>query len=351
MATTSCFRWIVTGGADGTVRTFDLGESLHGKQQKPPVTQGFLSSVTRGMVEIGSFENDDSVPVYPFTSDPEPAKPVEDAEEISKHWTNTRLSSVYSLAVEKEALWALTGLKSGNMRLWTVRHNPGTCLHLFKGIHKAPLSCIKLTDKEKSCVTGSWDKQIIKWDLNTGRALRSFSGHISQITSIDMHPTNPNVFLSTSFEGGSFIWDMRQAEPLRQLAPPDLNESPFCFYGCWNKSGNRIYCARRDHRVDEFSVDTGLATGNVLKLPPSSGSVAYLMPVDDSHLLCASQDNVRLWNINSRQASSHKIIPGHQDGQISSILMNDEYLVTASGNRGFGECGETKQFIAYQRIL
>jgi transcriptional activator SPT8 len=97
------------------------------------------------------------------------------------------LSSVYSLAVHHQGLWLLSGLESGGINLQSVRHDEGrriTCLRE----HASAVSALSLAQDEKSVLSGSWDKRINDWDLNTGQVKRRYQNSGSQIAAIEQRP-------------------------------------------------------------------------------------------------------------------------------------------------------------------
>ena len=106
---------------------------------------------------------------------------------------------------------------------------------------------------------------------------------------------------------------------------------------------------------------------NVLKLlqfPKISGPVSALstMPNDD-FLLCGSNDNIRLYNLNlydnlalgttanpKNQATPFLIIPGHHGGILSNLHVDEtgRFMVSASGNRGWGHTNHTDAILVYE---
>ena len=99
------------------------------------------------------------------------------------------LSPVYSLAVHHQALWILSGLESGGINLQSVRHDEGKRITCLKG-HRSTVSVLTMTEDERSLLSGSWDKTIKDWDLNTGQVRRTFAGSGGQIASIEFRPTS-----------------------------------------------------------------------------------------------------------------------------------------------------------------
>ena len=99
------------------------------------------------------------------------------------------ISSVYSLAVQREGLWLLSGLESGGINLQSVRHDEGKQITCLRG-HTSAVSVLNLAPDEKSVLSGSWDKNVIDWDLNTGNVVRNFEGNGGQISALETRPSS-----------------------------------------------------------------------------------------------------------------------------------------------------------------
>src|ERR1700730_3523765 len=97
------------------------------------------------------------------------------------------LSPVYSLAIQSQGIWLLSGLESGAINLQSIRHDCGkniTCLQK----HTSAVSALTLAQDEKSVLSGSWDKNVIDWDLNTGQPKAIFQTSAGQISAIETRP-------------------------------------------------------------------------------------------------------------------------------------------------------------------
>ncbi|KAL8911635.1 MAG: hypothetical protein Q9171_003242 [Xanthocarpia ochracea] len=163
-------RWVFSGGADGYIRKFNWIDTVNGKSmltvaQRHP----FVDSVTKAGVLMSYWENEDSQ-----------AKATV-AEE------GPYLSSVYSLAVQRDGLWLLSGLENGGINLQSVRHDEGKQIACLRQ-HTSAISVLNLAPNERSVLSGSWDKTIVDWDLNTGQPKRKFEGNVSQISAIEIRP-------------------------------------------------------------------------------------------------------------------------------------------------------------------
>lgn len=160
VSATADMRWVFSGGSDGYVRKFNWVDSINSKlmltvAQRHP----FVDSVVKAGVVMTYWENLDG----------------------------NALSPVYSLASHSEGLWLLSGLESGAIRLQSVRHDEGKEIASLQQ-HTSAVSVMNLASDEKSLLSGSWDKRVFDWDLNTGQVRRGFGASAGQISAIDIRP-------------------------------------------------------------------------------------------------------------------------------------------------------------------
>ncbi|KAL1930545.1 hypothetical protein VTP01DRAFT_10707 [Rhizomucor pusillus] len=379
LATTRCFRWVFTGSEDGYVRKWDFFASMNGKT---PLTQAqrhhHVDSVTMAGVMLSWWENEEPVskPDQEGTASTTsggtgtgtgaPTSSLVASTSISSNGSEagSKLSPVYSMDVHSDALWALLGTESGGINLVTVRHDEGKCHHVLRS-HTAPVSVLKITSDQTGVISGSWDKTVLEWDLNTGSVVRKFTGHTSQISSASFRPLHapdeqhmwdekdPNIFMTTSFDGQCILWDRREpSKNTRKIGLSDRSP-PWCLSACWSTDGSKIYMGRRNGQVDEWDYNSQKLIRS-FKMPANSGPVSNVacMP-SGKHVVCASNDNVRLWNTTiessltlypegetkppSSSAIPFTILPGHHGGSISHIAIDPtcRYMITTSGNRGW----------------
>ena len=166
---TADMRWIFSGGSDGHIRQYNWVDSVNSKlmltvAQRHP----FVDSVQKAGVTMTYWENWDAPPAGS---------------------TNRYLSAVYSLASHSQGLWLLSGLESGGIRLQSIRHDLGKEIALLRQ-HSSAVSVLQLSSDEHSLLSGSWDKNIHDWDLNTGKVRTTFapSSGAGQISAIEFRP-------------------------------------------------------------------------------------------------------------------------------------------------------------------
>ncbi|KAF9408358.1 Transcription factor spt8 [Podila epigama] len=174
MAATQCMRWVFTGSEDGYIRKYDFFASMNGKTM---LTQGQrhgqVESVTKAGILTSYWENEEqpnrTQPILGeegsgthtgnINNDNDMDVDIKREESIDGAMTplplrasspleESKMSAVYSMDCHSEALFAVSGLESGSINLWTPRHEEGTCHHVFRQ-HSAPVSALKLTPDQQ----------------------------------------------------------------------------------------------------------------------------------------------------------------------------------------------------------
>lgn len=178
---------------------------------------------------------------------------------------------------------------------------------------------------------------------------------------------SPDIVMTAYIDGQVLLWDRRnpsQSKPLRL----EMGEKspPWCVSACWSSNGHEIYAGRRIGTIDVWDIRQAGASSasgprllKSLRNPASSGPVTCVAGFPDGqHLVCASQDNIRLWKVHDETLVDHhrrapfKIIAGHHGGVISQILIDasSRFMITASGNRGRSWMGESTKTVLIHDI-
>lgn len=421
VVTTRNLRWFFTGGQDGYIRKHDFQQTITGKvpltvAQKHP----FVDTVQKSGVLLSYWENEEGdINSTTVTTNGQQGEKV--------------LSPVYCLAVQRDALWMLSGLYSGGIRLQSVRVEEGRVVATLNA-HHGPVSVLRLMRDERSLLSGGWDKQIYDWDLETGKTRRNFvaghkiTGQVSTIAlrpegapAIDLANTRPvtsdsvvsqpklefgvnkasspassnsfdplfdeededqtaavpntinppepetehapngdtgpdtigpeDVFLSACIDGTMSIWDRRQSDAVARVPLPQ-GVPPWCMSACWSLDGESFYCGRRNQTVEEYSMRANMTRPvRTIRLPNNSGPVTSVTAMPNNRsLICASADNVRMYDLKATNSGMpFLIVPGHHGGVISQFWVDPtcRYAFSTSGNRGWDGLS-TEVLIGYE---
>ena len=156
---------------------------------------------------------------------------------------------------------------------------------------------------------------------------------------------SPDVLLTTTLGGQVMLWDRRvmsdskggvHAIPLSEKTPP------WCATATWSTYGDRIYVGRRNEVIEEWDLraissnNRGSEDGSIiwngmskpkmtrtLQLPVGCGPITSVISMpNDRHIVCGSQDNVRIWDTSFVTEGSKlpfKIVAGHNGAMVSSL--------------------------------
>ncbi|CAL1704691.1 unnamed protein product [Somion occarium] len=184
LAASVCMSHLITGSDDGYIRDYDIFAGVNGLMKAAQLKCWWENPVG-------------------FTG------PNGSSEDVP-------LCAPYSLLMQSDALWALSGSDQGNINLYTVRHEPGRLCHVMNG-HRGPVSAMAMEYDEKGFYSAGWDSEAYLWDLNTGQVVRNFKSHSSQLTAIAVRP-----MVAPEFHGQQHWVDQQQ--PFYDANPPKHEE-------------------------------------------------------------------------------------------------------------------------------
>ncbi|KAG0681745.1 Transcription factor spt8 [Pichia californica] len=196
-------KWLFTGGEDGIIRKYDFFHSVEGKSLLTVSQRHQLidSILFNGMI-CSYWENE--IPFYKSeinstTSASSSSTTTTTAD--SSAFFEPKLSPVYSLCSDLNGFWLLSGLQNGSITLQSIRSSEGSIQWYFKNsfdksvsienrkyFHSNTVSCLITNSDQTNFLSGSWDRKILKWDLNTGKNINIFDKSTGQISSLQYRP-------------------------------------------------------------------------------------------------------------------------------------------------------------------
>ncbi|CAI4573007.1 BGN_3a_G0035470.mRNA.1.CDS.1 [Saccharomyces cerevisiae] len=406
LAVSRGLKYLFLGGSDGYIRKYDLLNTLEGKLSLTILQKHSLAEAIQNAGILQSYWENEI-----------PQKKSEMKLSANKTDYEPKVSPVHSLEVQSECLFILSGLQNGGITMQGVRYMEGSIAHYFKGRngHTQIVNILRLNGQEDRFLSGSWDKRLLEWDLQTGDIVNEFKKSRSELSSLEMRPLyssvdvsgnvnsgkenenadddmdslfgdededekqdadnepvetgdgsngeenkeqiseeslnivyDESVFMTSGLNGSVHIWDRRMTQSPALSLERGAGVPPWCLSACWGVDGDHVYAGRRNACVEQFDLKMPSKPIHNLKLPSISGPVSCVkaMP-NNKHLLCASRDNIRLYNVeiavdasNSTTKSSKVpflIVPGHHGGIISNLYLDptSRFIISTSGNRGW----------------
>src|ERR1700749_3755396 len=160
---------------------------------------------------------------------------------------------IYTYAFSPDGKHAITGSDDRKLRLWDVE--TGRCLRVFKG-HWAPVWSVAWSVEQRRALSGAGDNTVLLWDVETGRCLRDFSGHQGQFFSVAWSGDGRHA-LSGGNDSVVFLWDVRMDRWVRTLEGHKRGVMRIA----WSADGRRALSGAADKTARLWNVKTGQCMG------------------------------------------------------------------------------------------
>ncbi|TKY85477.1 hypothetical protein EX895_005639 [Sporisorium graminicola] len=277
-----------------------------------------------------------------------------------------RTASASSTNSEMNAPPAIAASASGTARPARDRRMFEPTKRFLRG-HQDSVYCIRQDDgigtgTAGKLVSGSRDRTIRVWDVETGTCKHILKGHAASVLSLQY---DDQILVSVSSDGQVFVWDfasiLATSKPSSSATTAEMPHAvidPECGALVHDKA-DRVHCVLRDHSsavldvvFDENWIVTGSkdATVRVWRrsdIPLSSASVNSPSPVawrkfshtgpvnavdlQGSHIVSASgEGSMYLWNLESGE-KLHRF-SGHSKG-LACIVFKGSTLVSGSNDQ------------------
>jgi len=199
------------------------------------------------------------------------------------------------------------------------------------------ISLIDISINGEYIATGSGEKIIKVWEINTGLYLQSLSGHISEINAITFSNTN-KILATASVDRTVKVWDITTGKCLKTLQ----GRADFVYSTVFSKD-NRTIISGSQHSINFWNVDSQCIS-TFFKTKDWLSSL--IVSQNEKIIACANignQDNfIRVWHIddlnsylnknkNKSNQIPNKILKGHNDN-IWSIAFSPDGTKIASGS-------------------
>lgn len=151
-------------------------------------------------------------------------------------------------------------------------------------------------------------------------------------------PAKQDVFLASTINGVLYLLDQRQPLPASSLT--NSQAPPWAMSACWSTDGAQMFIGRRNSAVDVYDIRKLDAPTRVLRFPNNSGPVSCVEVLpNNAGVLCASFDNIRLYELESQKKTPFVIVPGHHGSTVSRMLVDssNKCFVSACGGRGWAD--------------
>ena len=207
---------------------------------------------------------------------------------------------VHSVNFSPNGKTLVSGSDDKTIKLWNVE--TGQKLHTFEG-HGGPVYSVNFSRNGKTLVSGSGDKTIILWDVETGEKLHTFEGHNGPVYSVNFS-YDGKTLVSGSGDKTIKLWNVEKPQEIRTLKGHNSRVRSVNF----SPNGKTLVSGSWDNTIKLWNESTGQ---EILTLKGHEGPVwsVNFSPDEGKTLVSGSDDGtIKLWNVEIVQT-----LKGHDD--------------------------------------
>ncbi|MCA2700410.1 MAG: hypothetical protein IM500_08185 [Microcystis sp. M179S2] len=189
--------------------------------------------------------------------------------------------------------------------------------------HDRDVTSVNFSPDGKTLVSGSWDKTIKLWNVETGQEIRTLKGHDNWVNSVNFSPDGKTL-VSGSADKTIKLWNVETGQEIRTLKGHDsyvlsVNFSP---------DGKTLVSGSWDKTIKLWNVETGQ------EIRTLKGHHGNVISVNFSHdgktLVSGSWDGtIKLWNVETGQEI--RTLHGH-DEPVNSVNFSSDGKTLVSGS-------------------
>ena len=218
-----------------------------------------------------------------------------------------------------------SGSRDKTVRLWDVE--TGRHLHTLKG-HSGHVNGIAFSPDGRTLVSGSLDSTIRSWDVETGRHLHTLKGHVRSVWSIVLSPDG-RTLVSSGQDSTIRLWDIETGLHLHTLEWHSISRSLV-----FSPDGRILANGEATDRVGMITL-WDVETGTRLH---TFSHVFYRSPVNsvtfspDGNTLASGSDDrtIRLWDV---ETGRHlHTLEGHEDS-VTRVTFSPDGNILASESK------------------
>jgi hypothetical protein len=251
----------------------------------------------------------------------------------------TEANYVHAVAVSPDGKQIATGTSQpgGYLKLWD--SETGKLLKTLSG-HTDSVLSIVFSKNGQRMLTSSYDKTARLWDTRSGEQLRVFAGHSWWVWSAVFSPDERRI-VTASQDGTAMIWDLAGGEPGHRFA---AHSGPV-YAAAFSPDGHSVATGGYDKRILVFDPDklpavdySKLLAGEQAQQPNFRALTGHTAAVralqfsaDGKLLLSGSHDNtLRLWN--AAEGKLLKTLRGHGGWVRACAFGTDGHLVLSGSH-------------------
>ena len=239
----------------------------------------------------------------------------DDKRVLWDHELDTR-RRVDAVAIQSTPPHIVIGRRDGDIEVYD--YEVGYAVGVLRG-HRETINALVLT-ADGHLFSGSRDRTIAEWDMNTMSRVREYCGHSDRVICLAVDRKH-QIMASGGREGAVLTWNLDTGHKARTLLGHDSSVEGVAIH----PEGQRLVSVSRDRSVRQWD----LASGKPLRVRQDHTSnvhgVAY-SPDGDVFATASWDRSIRLWR--DADASPLRTMRGHQGMVTAVAFLNNRKLVS-----------------------
>jgi WD40 repeat protein len=234
--------------------------------------------------------------------------------------------SITSIVVTPDSSKIISGADTydSTLKVWNLETVNMLAIHSRN--HTASVSCIEIIPNQKRAISGSQDKTIKIWDLESGQLLDTFEGHKEGILKIIVSPDGSEA-VSQSWDAakrtqGLIVWDLNNGKRLHEIDGYNIRAiTPDGRKALFSLSGNKEFAL--------LDLETGKRTGPILVHGDNALNIIAITPDGCKAISESTGGELKEWDL-----ATGKLVftlKGHT-GYVDSVAITPDGKRAVSGS-------------------
>lgn len=236
-------------------------------------------------------------------------------------------SMVHAVSISPDGKIFASGSSDKTIKLWELES--GKQLRQLGGwfsSHSGIVDTLVFSHDGEIIASGSWDDTIKLWSVSKSKQIRTLKGHTSCVNSLSLSP-NGQLLASGSLDCTIKLWQVISGREIGNLT----GHSHSVCSVAWSPDGQFLASASADYTIKIWQASTGKEIRTLTGHSLFVNSLAYSQ--DGKILVSASSDNtIKLWQV----STGRKILTfiGHTDAVSTVALSPDgQFLISGSWDK------------------
>jgi WD40 repeat protein len=194
--------------------------------------------------------------------------------------------------------------------------------------HNGSVNSVSFSPDGKTLATGSSDNTIKLWDVETGKEIRTLSGHNGYARGEDNHissvsfSSDGKTLTSGSNDDTIILWNVETGEEIRTLSGHNGSVNSVSF----SPDGKTLATGSRDKTIKLWNVETGQ---EIRTLSGHNEGVSSVSFSPDGNTLVSGSGTIKLWNVETGKEIC--TLSGH-NREVNSVSFSSDGKTLATGS-------------------